>query len=61
MKTFLTPERFTYRNKDKNKTSNGAALKMAVMIIYKKENRNWVEQEPSLDLFDEDNIYFKEN
>ena len=34
---------------------------MTVMTIYKKENRSWVEQEPSLDLFDEDTIYFKEN
>lgn len=32
-----------------------------VRSIYKKENGNWIEQEPSLDLFDEDTIYFKEN
>ena len=32
-----------------------------VRSIYKKENGSWVEQEPSLDLFDEDTIYFKEN
>ena len=32
-----------------------------VRTIYKKENGNWVEQEPSLDLFDKDTIYFKEN
>jgi len=61
MKTFLIPEKYTYQNEDKNKTSNGAELKMAVMTIYKKENRNWVEHGPSLDLFDEDTIYFKEN
>ena len=35
MKTFLIPEKYTYQNEDKNKTSNGAALKMAVMTIYR--------------------------
>lgn len=61
MKTFLTPERFTYQNKDKNKASNGAALKMAVTTIYKKENGTWVEQESSIDTFDDGTIYIKGN
>lgn len=61
MKTFLIPEKYTYQNEDKNKTSNRAALKMAVTTIYKKENRNWVEQEPSINIFDDGTIYVKGN
>lgn len=61
MKTFLRQTRFTYQNKDKNKTSNGAALKMAVVTIYKKENGTWVEQESSIDIFDDGTIYIKGN
>lgn len=55
------PERYAYQNKDKNKTSNGAALKMAVRTIYKKENGTWVEQESSIDIFDDGTIYIKGN
>lgn len=61
MKAFLRRTRFIYQNKDKNKTSNGAALKMAVRTIYKKENGTWVEQEPSIDIFDDGTIYIKGN
>lgn len=32
-----------------------------VRTIYKKENGTWVEQEPSIDIFDDGTIYIKGN